>query len=204
MSEALPNFHVLAGNPETGRLERQAYPGGPIELLRAGGNGLVELGDILVEVPAGVMVADAFKLSGVRNVRIGQLTVVAKGIVVENSWDCNRLCADVSVADAFLQEGRQNALTWKGGCRNFRIGYLTVSGRHGHCDLEAGNYSEQTREMSDGLRIERVDAANGPLRYRIGWARNVQILHGPTEYQVLPSLGLKAYVPLKQRLPFLP
>lgn len=200
MSERWPNFYELAGNPETGELLRRVHPDAPVEVLRESGFAQVNLGEVVVDVPAGAVVADAFKMSGVRNVKITRLVVGGAGIVKENSWDANKLCADVFVTSAVLQEWSQNALTWKGGCRNFSIGRLAIVGRGGHCDIEAGNYSEQSREKSDGLTIDEVDGSYGPVRFRVGWARNVTIHRGPTQYQALPSLGLKLYVPLMQRI----
>ena len=206
MAEKWPNFYRLTGDFE-GRVICCIHPDAPDEKLRASGSRILRLPEVIVNVPAAVTVADAFKCSYVRDIHIGRLVVrrltdpagkLPKAVIKENSWDSNYCCANVTVDEADLEEGDQNAVTWKGGSTNFHVKKLVVHGKGGHCDGEFGGYSEQSKLESRTFTIDRVDCDDGrPFRYRRAYAQDVTIRAGNVKYQWLMSLLVRWYVKSK-------
>lgn len=195
MSEKYPNFFSIA-KASDGSVWKTASPDvRPVQIRAAGDTSIIRIPSVGVHIPAGLTVSDAFKLSGVVGLHISRLAVTHDGRIAENAFDANNECRDVRIEEAYLQEGDQNAVTIKGGCRGFDLGLVKISGSRGHCDMEFGNYSEQSSAKSSNIRIGAVECDGGsrPCRYRVGWAKDVRIEHGRTEYQVLPSLLVRLY-----------
>ncbi len=169
----------------------------------------IEVPEVAMEVgTAGI--SDAFKLSNTAYLHIGTLYVrfIPGCSVRENAVDMNRGCHDIWIERMILDEGAQNALTIKGGCRNITIDHLTVlksKASRGHCELELGNHSDQSFDRTTGVKIGAVECSDGSaFRYRVGHADPPVIGEGRVSYQQFASWLVTAYVWIKHFLPFIP
>lgn len=137
---------------------------------------------------------DLLKLSHVQRAMLRGFAVRGGGLQRENAIDLNRECADV-ILDCFsVEAGRQNAVTIKGGCVRTTITHLVIERAGGHCDIELGNWSDQSQAPVRSTVLENVSRADGKLvRLRVGHAERPIIVGGNVEYLWLQSLALKVY-----------
>lgn len=136
---------------------------------------------------------DLLKLSNAKRVQIHGLTVRG-GSQRENAIDLNRTCEDVVIDGAALEAGSQNAITIKGGCRRITLRNIVIVRAGGHCDIELGNWSDQSFAPVTEVRLENVTRADGkPVRLRVVQASMPTIVGGNVRYLRLESLLLKAY-----------
>lgn len=107
---------------------------------------------------------DILKFSKATNCSALHCTIDGGGLQKENAIDMNRLCNNILIQDCVLVEGKQNALTIKGGCTNVHILDTVieiVANSDGHCDIELGNYSDQSQEPVKGVILENVTRSDG-------------------------------------------
>lgn len=136
---------------------------------------------------------DLVKLSHARRITLRNL-VVRGGKQRENAIDANRMCEDVLIDGAELEAGRQNAITIKGGCRRIHLRNVLIARAGGHCDIELGNWSDQSFERVTKVTLENVRRADGkPVRLRVGHAAFPTIIGGNVRYMRIESYALKAY-----------
>ncbi|HWA07923.1 MAG TPA: hypothetical protein VG838_00500 [Opitutaceae bacterium] len=141
---------------------------------------------------------DLFKLSHAEQVKVTGLTVRGGGLQKENCIDMNRLCRDVEIINARLEAGQQNAITIKGGCRDIHLSAITIERAGGHCDIELGNWSDQSWDPVTGVVLTNVCRADGkPVRVRVGHADAPVIVGGNVKILFWGSLYLKTYWNLK-------
>ena len=137
---------------------------------------------------------DLLKFSKTTNCKVGKISVTG-GQQIENAIDMNNECANISLGDVYLEEGRENALTIKGGCDNIYIGNLVIKPGIGHCDIELGNWSDQSKKKTTNVVIGRVARTDGkPVRVRYGWADKPVIHDGNVEWQTLQGLLIRLWV----------
>ena len=140
---------------------------------------------------------DVFKLSHVTDFKVDGLTVRG-GQQKENAIDMNRECVDVEIINARLEAGKQNAITIKGGCKNISLFGVTIERAGGHCDIELGNWSDQSWNKTTGVVLTNVVRLDGqPVRVRVGHADDPVIAGGNVKILFWGSLYLKAYWNLK-------
>ena len=141
--------------------------------------------------------ADLLKLSNVQHATFRRLVVHGEGAQQENAIDMNRGCVGVLIDTALLQAGNQNAITIKGGCEEIELRDVTIM-PGGHCDIELGNWSDQSSARTTGVRLIRVRRWDGkPVRLRVGHADEPIVEDCEIERQFWASLALKAYVKIK-------
>ncbi len=142
---------------------------------------------------------DVLKLSHAQNVLIELVTVNAGGLQKENAVDMNRVCVNVTMKDCILYSGKQNAITIKGGCRDITIQDVQIVPGSGHCDIELGNWSDQSQDYVLNVRLINVTRTDGaPVRLRIGHAKNVTIEGGNVKEDKFGSLMVKLYTFFKR------
>lgn len=136
---------------------------------------------------------DVLKLSHVTNARFLRCEVRAGGLQRENALDLNRECADVLIEGFTLESGRQNALTIKGGCTAITIKDTVIIPGQGHCDIELGNWSDQSTAKTTRVWLINVTRSDGkPVRLRVGRADDPIILGGNVRKDALGSLLITA------------
>lgn len=137
---------------------------------------------------------DLFKLSHVTGAQVTGLTVRGQGKQLENAIDMNRVCTDIVIENARLEAGLENAITIKGGCKNVTLRNITIERAGGHCDIELGNWSDQSPDPVTGVHLINVARADGqPVRVRVGHADRPTIEGGNVKILFWASLALKAY-----------
>lgn len=139
-------------------------------------------------------IADVLKFSNASNVQIDEVVVDAKGRQTENAIDMNRGCRDIRLGTVRIVCGGQNGLTIKGGCKRISINRLIIEPGRGHCEMEFGNWSDQSLDWTDDIVIGRVERTDvNPSRYRVIRARRVDIRSGYFEYQRFQSAVAYCY-----------
>jgi hypothetical protein len=140
-------------------------------------------------------ISDVLKFSHATNCSALHCTVDAGGLQKENAIDMNRLCNNILIQDCVLVEGKQNAITIKGGCTNIHILDTVIEmvpSSAGHCDIELGNYSEQSDLPVTGVTLEHVTRSDG------GTVR-VRVINA--DYPVVSGGNYYVYKPIWARWP---
>jgi hypothetical protein len=149
-------------------------------------------------------VDDVLKISHCRDWRLSQFTVLAGGLQRENAIDLNRDCARVTLENGTIEAGRQNAITIKGGAEDTTLRRIVIIRAGGHCDIELGNYSDQSRRRVRRTIIEDVSRSDGrPVRVRCGDADWPIVINSNVEILYVQSAAIKLYVRLKRLFPAL-
>jgi polygalacturonase len=142
---------------------------------------------------------DVLKLSHATNVVINNVTVDAGGKQKENTLDMNRECKNITISNCILVSGQQNAITIKGGCDTVLIENVVIVPGTGHCDIELGNWSDQSQKKVTNVILKNVTRLDKkPVRLRVGHATNPKIIGGNVKRKVLASLIIKIYWRLKK------
>ena len=111
---------------------------------------------------------DILKFSAAIRCSIKDSTISGEGVNNENAIDMNRGCEEITVDNCVIVSGRQNAITIKGGCSDITIKDCVIEPGDGHCDIDLGNYSDQSSLPVTGVRIINVIRSDGqPLRVRV-------------------------------------
>ena len=159
-------------------------------------SGILVADQVIDPRPAGfdpATIDDVLKLSRVTNARFERIEVRAGGLQRENALDLNRQCSDVSIEACTLESGRQNAITIKGGCVAITIKDVVIIPGAGHCDIELGNWSDQSTEKTTRVWLINVTRSDGkPVRLRVGRADHPIILGGNVKLDRLGSLLITA------------
>jgi polygalacturonase len=144
-------------------------------------------------------ISDVFKFSHATNVVADNVTVDAGGFQIENTIDMNRLCANVTVKNCKLVSGMENAITIKGGCHDILIQDTVIIPGKGHCDVELGNWSDQSQEYVSNVTLNNVTRSDGqPVRLRVGHAKEPTIVGGNIKRMFWGSLLVKIYWQFKK------
>jgi DNA-binding protein len=141
-------------------------------LLRSGPLPIYEIPSVVIDLPAlGVDASkynDILKFSRAINMRIDQVTVKTGGTQIEQAIDMNNLCQNITIVRADIQEGKENALTIKGGCNNIHFGVLSITPGTGHCDIELGGASDQSNLPTTEVTMDSAAMTDGnPVKLRI-------------------------------------
>jgi hypothetical protein len=111
---------------------------------------------------------DILKFSHAENCSIQNSVISGMGVNRENAIDMNRLCSNVSVVDCKIVSGKQNAITIKGGCKSIIIKNCVIVPGAGNCDIDLGNFSNQSQSAVIGVGIINVTRSDGnPVRVRV-------------------------------------
>jgi hypothetical protein len=136
---------------------------------------------------------DLLKLSHVTNATVRGCAIRGGGAQRENALDLNRQCADVLIDGCTLESGRQNALTIKGGCVAITVKDTVIVPGRGHCDIELGNWSDQSTARTTRVWLVNVTRSDGrPVRLRVGRADDPIVLGGNVRKDRLGSLLITA------------
>jgi hypothetical protein len=159
----------------------------------------LDLPELVLDLPAHGIDAsqydDILKLSHACNIHIGRLIIKTGGRQRENAIDFNRECQHIRIDYAEIEAGQQNGLTAKGGCEDIGVGTLCYLRAGGHCDIELGNWSDQSKKRTTGVVIERAYRMDGQrVRVRVGNGDWPTIKAGNVKRLWLQSLLLKLWL----------
>jgi len=154
--------------------------------------------ELIVDLPAlGIDAAnfsDVVKFSHATNIHIQHLVVRTNHHQREQAIDMNRLCSNITIDVAEVDEGLENALTIKGGCTDITIGHLIIHDGTGNCDVELGGYSAESKARTTGVKLGTVEHDGAAVRVRVGNADWPIITSGPVDKQIDASIALALYV----------
>jgi hypothetical protein len=137
---------------------------------------------------------DVLKLSHAVSILVEGVVVDAGGLQKENAVDMNRVCSDVVLRKCKLISGKQNAVTIKGGCYDITLDDVEIVPGTGNCDIELGNWSDQSQEFVRNIILRNVRRTDGkPARLRVGHAKNITIIGGNVKEDKLASLMVKIF-----------
>lgn len=148
---------------------------------------------------------DLLKLSCRVGVRVSHFNADSGGLHIEDGVDLNRECESCVLEDGEVGAGRKGvAVTIKGGCRGITLRrLLVVTPGHG-CDIEIGNWSDQSWRPCSNIVIEDALRADGkPVRVAWGRGKKPTIRGGNARIAWGRTLALHLYVYGKRWLPFL-
>jgi hypothetical protein len=142
---------------------------------------------------------DILKLSHARFGSVQFCNVDAEGKQRENAIDMNRECVSVEVKNCRLVSGQQNAITIKGGCYGILLENIEIVPGSGHCDIELGNWSDQSQNKVTQVVIRNVwRTDNKPVRIAVGHADFPRIEMTHYKYQLFRSAFIKLYCWIKR------
>lgn len=149
---------------------------------------------------------DLLKISGKRNVTVRFFKAEGDGYHFEDGVDLNRECADVVLMDGRVGAGRKGvAVTIKGGSCDTQLVRLIVTRPGRYCDIEIGNWSDQSWKSCDGTIIEDCLRSDGqPVRVAWGRGARPKITGGHVKIVWWWTIALHAYVYAKRYLKFIP
>lgn len=137
---------------------------------------------------------DVLKLSCATSILVESVLVDAGGLQKENAIDMNRVCSGVVIRKCKLVSGKQNAVTIKGGCFDITLDEVEIVPGTGHCDIELGNWSDQSQDYVRDITLRNVNRTDGkPVRLRVGHAKDITIIGGNVKKDVLASLMVKIF-----------
>lgn len=132
---------------------------------------------------------DVLKFSHAINCGVEDCTITGDGLNKENVIDMNRLCENILVKNCILYSGKQNAITIKGGCHNIQITDTRIVPGYGHCDIELGNFSDQSQLPVTGVILTNVVRTDGqPVLVRV-LNSNAPVVNGGNIKVVRPIWG---------------
>jgi hypothetical protein len=135
--------------------------------------------------------SDIVKLSNAKNITIKNCFI--KG-GQEDCIDMNRYCENVLVEDTNVSSGGLYCFTIKGGTKNVTLKNVVV-GIHGHeTDIDLGNWSDQSSELTTGVVLDNVKSVDGkPVRVRVLWADKPTVINSNVKVCVVPKWMVAIY-----------
>jgi hypothetical protein len=139
---------------------------------------------ILEPIVPGPEIADTIKCSTGLTGFIGRFARVQAGR--EDALDVNNRCQDLSlVAHAWALAGAKYGITVKGGSKNVTV-EGAIEGRGDECDVDLGNYSEQSAAKTTGVSLNLWREDGQPVRVRVLHADRPTLFNGPYKW-MFPS-----------------
>ena len=129
--------------------------------------------------------------------------VDAGGLQTENAIDMNRVCSQIIIRNSWLVSGMENAITIKGGCHDVLIENVKIAPGKGHCDIEIGNYSQQSKSKTINITLKNVSRTDGKaIKLRIGNGNYPEVINSVVDYLWFQSIILKIYIWYKNKFVF--
>lgn len=97
----------------------------------------------------------------------------------EDCIDMNRYCNNIIVEDCVLIPSGKFGVTIKGGTRNVVLRDVTFHGHGKEVDIDIGNWSDQSAEMTTGITLSNVKSDDGrPVVVRVLWGDDPNVIGG--------------------------
>lgn len=127
---------------------------------------------------------DALKLSNCTDSAVRALTIIGGR---EDCIDINR-GNQIEIAGCELRPAGRYAMTIKGGASKIMIRRTIITAAGKSCDIELGNWSDQSQEPTIGVTLDRVRRADGkPLKVRVWHGTRPFIADcGPVDVEMVP------------------
>lgn len=96
----------------------------------------------------------------------------------EDCIDINRMCENILIEDTTLFSGGSYCVTIKGGSKNITLKNVTIDGHGKETDIDIGNWSDQSSELTTGVVLDNVQSRSGePVKVRVLWANKPIIIN---------------------------
>ena len=141
--------------------------------------------------------SDILKLSKATN-------IVVKGCTIhggkEDCIDMNRYCENILVEDTKVISNGNYCFTIKGGTKNVTLRNVVIE-KHGKWyDIDLGNWSDQSNELTTGIVLDNVTSADGkPVSVRVLWAEEPTVIGGNVKVITIPKSLYSIYRWLRAR-----
>lgn len=133
----------------------------------------------------------------------------AEYVVVKNSqiWggkedcvDMNRYCKDICIKDTTLFPRGKYGVTIKGGSNRITLKNINFYWHGSEVDIDIGNWSDQSDELTRGVRLVNIQAADDrPVKVRVLWGEVPEVIGGNVVVRKIPTILVKAYRFLRKR-----
>ena len=141
--------------------------------------------------------SDIVKLSYATNITIKGCTIHGGK---EDCIDMNRYCDNILVEDTYLESNGSYCMTIKGGTKNVVIKNVTITNHGRETDIDLGNWSDQSSELTTKITLENVCSEDGsPVRVRVLWADKPTVIGGNVKVTVVPKCLVAIYRFLRKR-----
>ena len=136
--------------------------------------------------------SDILKLSHASNITVKDCIITGGK---EDCIDMNRMCENVLIEDTHLFSGGSYCVTIKGGTKNVTLKNVTIDGHGKETDIDLGNWSDQSSELTTGIVLDNVQSKTGmPVRVRVLWANKPTITGGSNvDVTVVPKFLVLIY-----------
>jgi len=141
--------------------------------------------------------SDIVKLSHATNITIKDCTIHGGR---EDCIDMNRDCDNILIENSFLESNGNYCMTIKGGTKNVTIKNVTITSHGKETDIDLGNWSDQSSELTTNITLENVVSEDGlPVRVRVLWADKPTVIGGNVKVTVVPKCLVAIYRFLRKR-----
>lgn len=135
--------------------------------------------------------SDTLKLSNAKNVRIYRCTIEGGK---EDCIDMNRNCENVRVESCTVIPHGKFGFTIKGGSKNIVLNNVVFDGHGSEVDIDLGNWSDQSAELTRSILLENVTSTSGlPVRVRVLWSESPKVIGGNVRVTKIPRLFVWIY-----------
>lgn len=134
---------------------------------------------------------DILKISRSNNVVIKKCNIFGGR---EDCVDMNNYCSNILIEDVKVHSGGKYCFTIKGGSRDITLKDIVVEGHGKEVDIDIGNWSDQSSELTTNVILENVTSLNGtPVTVRVLWADKPTIIGGNIKLKVIPKIFVRIY-----------
>lgn len=135
--------------------------------------------------------SDIVKLSNASNITLKDCTIHGGK---EDCIDMNRNCNSVIIENTFLESNGNYCITIKGGTKNVTIKNVTITNHGKETDIDLGNWSDQSSELTTNITLDNVVSEDGfPVKVRVLWADKPTVIGGNVKVTVIPKCLVKVY-----------
>jgi len=135
--------------------------------------------------------SDILKLSHATNILVKDCVIYGGK---EDCIDMNRYCDNIVVDNCRLASGGLYVATIKGGTKNVTFQDVIVTKHGKETDIDIGNWSDQSNEMTKNITLDNVTSTDGkPVRVRVLWADRPLVIGGNVKVTVIPKWAVAIY-----------
>jgi len=135
--------------------------------------------------------SDIFKLSHATNIVLRNSSIAGG---TEDCIDMNRDCNNILIENVRLHSGGSYCMTIKGGTKNVTLKDIVVQAHGKETDIDLGNWSDQSNELTTNITLENVQSMDGsPVRVRVLWADPPTVINSNVKVTVVPKWMVAIY-----------
>jgi hypothetical protein len=139
--------------------------------------------------PAGERYSDTLKFSNCTEATVGFCVIHGSD---EDVIDINNYCNEITIHGCDFYVKGKFGLTIKGGSKNVTVSRCNFIGSGKETDIDIGNWSDQSSELTTGIVLENLTRADGKhVRVRVLWGDAPTVIGGKVKVTVYPKIIVK-------------